>query len=390
MSKEIAFLSASDRNNYGDLLFPMVFNEYLKKEFPDYTLKNYGMVNSDLSDYGALETESYKDLEALSQRNQDLRLVIGGGEVLFPRWTLLYSYINPTFGWLFKKSKFFKKLEYKLEFSKKLLSSTNQAFPFTPFFDGVKCFYNSVGGVDISKLNESEKSIVKKNLDAASLVSVRDELTQESLESIGINGIKLIPDSAIVMSDFYPVEKLEKLSFPNVEQLPEKYVMLQLGSRFEPSDLELFIDGLKNYATNHGCKVVCCPIGLASGHEDDKILKKICEIEQSFIYIHPENLFDIMYVIAKAQVYFGTSLHGLITSLSFLTKFVPLNKGVHKMSRYANTWASKLGTTKCYEYTGDWDEIEQLTSNWDFDTHQKLLDEQKALVFENFEKFVKG
>jgi polysaccharide pyruvyl transferase WcaK-like protein len=190
------------------------------------------------------------------------------------------------------------------------------------------------------------------------------------------------------MSDYFPIHVLEsKVSRGLRDLLPEKYIVLQMGRRLAPSDLVGFIKKLKSLSCELGMKVVCCPIGLAEGHEDDIILKKICSLEPSFDYIDPKNLYDIMYTIARADVYMGTSLHGLITSLSFGVKFIPMNKAVHKMSRYCQTWTEPLGILECIDYDGDWQDIAAIINNWDIGLTNKLAIQQKAMVYRNFDLF---
>lgn len=94
--KNIHFLAASDRINYGDLLFPIIFKSVLDKLYSNVIFKNYGIVKSNLSNFGGIKTESYKSLQSDLINSKGV-LIICGGEVLFPTWTLIYSYINVFF-----------------------------------------------------------------------------------------------------------------------------------------------------------------------------------------------------------------------------------------------------------------------------------------------------
>jgi hypothetical protein len=81
--KTIHFISASDRLNYGDLIFILVF----KKIFNNSTqIYNYGLIKSDLSHFGALPTESFKTLEQrikkLKKDNSQQVIIIGGGHAM--------------------------------------------------------------------------------------------------------------------------------------------------------------------------------------------------------------------------------------------------------------------------------------------------------------------
>ena len=126
--KTIHFLSASDRINYGDLLFPIIFKRVLSKYNLDFL--NYGIVKSDLKYFGALPTKSYKQFQKNIKKSGG-NIVIGGGEVFFGNWTTLYAFINPLFARL-AANRFFKKIEKKNNLSKRFLSNGIVLVPFEP------------------------------------------------------------------------------------------------------------------------------------------------------------------------------------------------------------------------------------------------------------------
>ncbi|MBD1390547.1 polysaccharide pyruvyl transferase family protein [Neiella sp. HB171785] len=384
----VYFLSASDRLNYGDLLFPMIFKEVLVKANSKLKFVNCGLVESDLSNFGALPTISYRSLEKNIVKTGGC-VVVGGGEVLFPTWGLLYSYINPVFSYLFYKYKFVKKFDERIGFSKRIISRTRQVSAFCVDLPNSKTFYNSVGGIGLKRIskNESEYASVKNNLQKAEWVSLRDYATAESLCEIRPD-VQTVPDSALIMSDVYPLSELEDLISEDFKNLPDKYVVLQLGAKFEPQNLNQFVGEVRSIAERQNSKVVCCPIGLALGHDDHKVLKKICELAGDFLYAAPQNLFDIMYTIACSEVYLGTSLHGFITAQSFGCKFIPLNKRVHKMARYAKTWTEPLGVTDCHDYDNDWLAIHKINDNWDAEVANRLLQDQKTKVYDNINTMI--
>src|SRR5690554_1718817 len=119
-TKKIRFLSASDRINYGDFLFPIIFKEILNEVNNDVVFENYGIVKSDFTHFGALPTKSFKTLEAEMESGD--KIVIGGGEVLFANWRALYAFINPYFLKLIRVKRL-KRLERRFNFSNKLLSN---------------------------------------------------------------------------------------------------------------------------------------------------------------------------------------------------------------------------------------------------------------------------
>lgn len=112
--KNIYFLSAADRLNYGDLLFPLIFSKLSNNK--DINFQNYGLVKNDFSSFGALKTKSYKTLQR-DINNYGGNPIIGGWEALFPTWTTLYTFINPVFSKLMSSYKL-SKLDQKLGISK--------------------------------------------------------------------------------------------------------------------------------------------------------------------------------------------------------------------------------------------------------------------------------
>ena len=51
-----------------------------------------------------------------------------------------------------------------------------------------------------------------------------------------------------------------------------------------PLDINSFIKKIDNFCEKHKCNVISCPIGLASGHEDNIILKNISLLLHEFIF----------------------------------------------------------------------------------------------------------
>jgi polysaccharide pyruvyl transferase WcaK-like protein len=381
--KIVHFLSASDRINYGDLLFPILFKSVLESRHPQAVFINYAVVKSDFSEFGALPTASY-----LSFQKQVKLLggsvVVGGGEVFFTEWRTLYSYISPIYYRLLK-NRYFKKLNAKIDFAKIVLSNNQVAIPFCPSPDELKndnlnLFFSSVGGVFFGNKEKPKNSALIKTLKKSSLLSVRDQRSYDSMKLFGLDP-KLVPDSAIIMSDIFSQESLyDKTDLKNLKD--KKYLFFQLGRYKSPTDLIKFTTQLKNIGEKLNLEVVLCPIGLAPGHEDDIILHKIYKLEPSFLLVKPKNIYDIMFAISNASLYVGTSLHGLITAQSFGKPYVGLNKNLTKLDSYLKTWTDKA--MGCFDFES-LEEIVPLYENWNFDLRSQQLLLQKQMVYSNLE-----
>lgn len=381
--KIIHFLSASDRINYGDLLFPILFKSVLERHYPQTVFLNYAVVKSDFSGFGALPTASYLSF----QRKVKLlggNVVIGGGEVFFTEWRTLYSFISPTYSKLLKNS-YFKRLNAKIDFAKIVLSHNKVAIPFCPSKEELEnnqlnLFFSSVGGVFFGTKEKPKNSKLINTLQKSSLLSVRDQRSFDSMKLFGLSP-KLVPDSAIIMSDIFAQDFL--YSGTNLKNLKDKkYMFLQLGRYKSPNDLKAFVKQLKSVGAQLELEIVLCPIGLAPGHEDDVVLNKIHKLEASFTLIKPKNIYDIMFAISNASLYVGTSLHGLITAQSFGRPYVGLNKNLPKLDSYIKTWTDKeMG---CIDFESI-DAIIPIYKKWDFELIGQQLVRQKQMVYDNLD-----
>ncbi len=378
--KNIFFLSASDRLNYGDLLFPILFKKVLQDKKIEFNFFNHGLVKSNHSKFEALKTNSYKNLQKKISKTENPILVIGGGEVLFPTFTILYSYINWVFNFLIKFH-FIKKIETKHAISSRLVTSKKIIFPFTPSRKdfknkNLKIVYNAAGGA-FSNKNKKDKSILVVNLNASDFVSVRDNRSYKSLIDEGVETV-LSPDSAIIMSDYYSIESLKKLTTINHSDLPESYYMVQIGENKLPKDFSVFFEKLVEASRANNTKILLCPIGLALGHNDYKVLKTLKKRYPEAHLVLPKNIFDVMSIIGSSKCYLGTSLHGLITAQSFNVPFFLFNKLVPKLSSYCKTWIKEF-------YSVDEKPIDEIINKWDHKLYIQKTKEQKQLVYNNYD-----
>lgn len=377
----IHFLSASDRINYGDLLFPIIFKKFADESGFKIKFYNYGIVKSNLSEFGGLPTESYRSLLKNIENFQGGKLVIGGGEVFFANWNTLYSFISTVY---FKLNK--NKSVQNLKIPKFLLARNRVEVPFCPSKselknDKLKLFFSSVGGSFSGKANSDCNFKIRETLKSACLLSVRDRRSLKSMEQKDLNA-KLVPDSALIMSDYFTKEILINKISDDYKKIQNKYIFLQVGKFKGPQNIEQFVFELKEVSVQLGLDVVLCPIGKATGHEDDIMLQQIKIYEDSFIYFDPKNIFDIMYLISNSSLYMGTSLHGVITAQSFSVPFIGLNKNLVKVSSYLKTWI--CNSMDCLQF----DEISkaiEIFKEWDSSLLYEKTIVQKQLVRDNLD-----
>jgi polysaccharide pyruvyl transferase WcaK-like protein len=369
--KIIRYISASERLNYGDLLFPIIFKKYFDE---DFEFENYGLIESDNSSFGALKTKSFRKLSREIQ-NEDI-FVVGGGEVFFSKWSKLVSFISPFYNF-FYGWKVFKKIDEITNITSYIMGGKGSYSPYIPRFT-MNTFYISVGGQFNKFIPPTYKNEIEKCLNNSKSLSVRDSRTFESLRNENVKS-KLIPDSAILMSRIYDTNKLKSLTSFDAKDFSFPFIYFQVSVDKGPEDLELFVKNLSKAANKHSLKVLCCPIGLAPGHDDHKILQKMSDLNPNWQYVHPKNIYDIMYLISESKLYVGTSLHGAITAFAYGVPIIPLNKKLKKLDGFIDTWASEV-YINCIDFYQIEDALEESLNKWDHSKAKNLLIEQQNIV----------
>lgn len=323
-------MSASDRYNYGDLLFPLVA-KYALEQCGPCDFKNIAIIESDLSEIGALPTSDYSVFLDPSKSPINANILIAGGQVVNSEWMQLLAFINERLEKLFAKypkNSLKKKLSAKFNF-------TREPLPFVisdeTTLSNNKVFYHAVGGT-VPK-DGKRKQMMAKALQKADYLTVRDRLTKSLIEKQLKLDAKVLPDSAMLYSRIKPKSTLPR-------PIEGQYICAQFG--FQKSQHEL-LTILRKLREVH--KFFKLPIGLLSigncpGHDDIKVTEWLEErVDFPIFRLKHDHIDDVSAAIAHARLFIGTSLHGAIISLSYGNPFVAVNKRIKKLDAYTQTWA---------------------------------------------------
>jgi exopolysaccharide biosynthesis predicted pyruvyltransferase EpsI len=354
MKKKIALYGAYDRYNYGDNLMPILLEMYIKKYHPkklnEYEFIHTSISNSDLSNYSCFATKSINRVKEVLRKG-DVIIVVGG-EVLCASNAVLFLHMPKPklLNDFYRKlnnlpiiRKFFKKwadLQYKAPWD----------YPYLPDYkmlaDGIDIKYNTVGG-SLDRLSPDAKKDLSGRLENAQFISVRDQRTFNQVSHI--EGVKLYPDSAFIMSDLCS----EAFLISNVrddilEYTKAKYVIFQAAPSKLGDSFNNLVSKLTELHIKNNQRILLLPIGYASGHDDffilNKVHKKIPQITDIKIDL---NIWEIMYLIKHAEFYMGTSLHGVITAMSFGKPHFGINKNIQKLDAFLSDW-SIAPFDRCY------------------------------------------
>ena len=345
--KSINIIGAFDRYNYGDLLFPIIIEEYIKKYEPklleEFEVEFYGLVESDLSKVGGKKTKALRDLYSKKLEDGSMTIV-SGGDVLPARISsmdidLSSSNLQVIVKKIKRKLKGIEKFE---ETSKKNLG-VNYNFPWVldkKHFDNSYIAYNAVGGSTLDKLSYAEYGAIKRNLSKSDYISVRDRKT---FDNVVESHPKLYPDSASIMSEFFPIEVLEEKITEEVKNKADSfkngYICIQSNLASIKGKEEVLAREAEKICKENNLGLVLLPIGIAANHDDNLAFDRMKKhLKMDYYHKADLNLFEIMYLIARSNFFAGTSLHGNITSMSYGVRHIGLNLDITKLDKYLNTW----------------------------------------------------
>lgn len=349
---DVVIVGAFDRYNYGDNLMPILFEFFLKEFYPEffkeYRLVFAALVDSDLSRFKVKKTVSMASV--FKNESPSPKAIISiGGEVLCASSSTLFTHMGYS-GMVSKAVLFLRR--YRLKFVAdvicRLFFRLPWEYPYIPAKrGGAKVALNTVGG-EVSKSNRSIRfhSVVER-MKSADFISVRDRRTLSYLQGVG--DPQLFPDSAITMSHFCSRDSLRSSCGKKILSMAKgKYVCVQAAPKKAGASAEVYAIELKKIKEKYQMDIVLCPIGYASGHDDIEFLRDVKKYSGGgFVIADDLNIWEIMYAISQSQCYIGTSLHGVITALSFSVPHIGLNPKVKKLDAFLRDWS--IGPSrKCY------------------------------------------
>lgn len=90
---KFAVLSASDRFNYGDVLLPILFRDFIRQHKINARINFYSIKKSNLSSRGGMPTKSIRSLYSKCNKDNKFVIVVVGGDVLGGEWTTVISFL---------------------------------------------------------------------------------------------------------------------------------------------------------------------------------------------------------------------------------------------------------------------------------------------------------
>ena len=324
----IGQLGTFDVENYGDLLYPIVFRHLVKTHVQHYSpLPGVG------PNEAGFATESIRSLFR-NGHAAPRTLVIGGGDILRTDWDLVARHYGRSsrlsrkhlrraigtgaaLGYTLSKSTNF----FAKRFRERWLDYPAagpflihpRALPEQPTVAYVSC------GVP-HEFPADQADEVRDTLEHARFVALRDEQSAEKLVAAGIDcELRVAPDLVVTLSDQFDRSELS---------IQGRKILSRFGVRedlpllcFQSQPYPGFLEGdilheLRRYKERRNVEVVALPLGYC--HGDHEFLQSLAKQSNGIVkYADVYSIFDMLAIIAASDVFVGTSLHGNITAFSF-------------------------------------------------------------------------
>jgi len=334
----ITHVGTFDVENYGDLLYPIIFRHLLKRLDTTVEVHHYSPLPLKAPQDAGFETDAIKTLFQVS--NEPRRLVVGGGDILRTDWDVVASHYGApsrvSYAGLRRSIGPLNAFDYLL---RRNIGRLQPAAFHADRFRSRWMNYPAAGPFlfDASKLPEGslvsylscgvphdftpiERSRVKGLFEEAHFIYLRDEHSKEKLRNAGVErAIHVAPDLAITLSDQF--EKEEQLhrgqNILSRFGIDKRRSFLCFQCKPYPGfDEEVIVRQLKRYQERTNSVVVLLPIGYC--HGDHEFLQSLMRRSGGTLkYANVYSIADIMCIIAASDLFVGTSLHGNVTASSF-------------------------------------------------------------------------
>lgn len=347
MTRYILLVGAYDRDNFGDILFPKIY-EYF---FPGISLVKGGLMGRDLHNIGGYQVVPTKFFLDCQRNNFPLAVIHCGGEILtLPKTSGVSMNLHPDT--ISRVGKYYPGNEY--EIAEKVSSSVGElayVYDYSKYkqSDGslpFKLIYNSVGGSDLRKYKDRPDylSEISRRVKQSDYVSVRDYKTRTDLDSMLNVEAKLSPDVVGMISTTNRQEILNASKNSYVKNIIKNpYILLQANKELILSTgVNKFAKICADLSFRVLPKIVLQPAGTAGGHGSLELLKEVACLAMKknpgvdIVVQEDRNIWNLLSVISNAKCAVCSSLHVRVVTLSYGIPCVSFCN--NKVSAYAKTW----------------------------------------------------
>jgi len=337
----VLFVGAYERDNFGDLLFLLVSEQYLDEAGFDVVAA--APIAADMTELLDRQVDAFVPLLESEPFSQVWTV---GGEVGGTRvQTAIWMSASAETWQRYKAGD----TQQKAAMRRDIIGATDIESPYMPRLSqfplnsGAPAVLNSVGLAGIGGRDAGDRERLLRILREASAVSVRDQLSSDLLSKHGVDHV-LVPDVVHTIRYTHPRPEDEEGSGAVLVQANRKFLAkhgidhvakaLASSSALAPFPIRLFAAGL---APNHDSLEDYRQVAEAVRRYDPD--RDIDVIDGS------RRPWDLVDEIRRAHLWIGGSLHGRIVSAAYDVPRISLPK--RKLDTYALTWDPHMpyGTT---------------------------------------------
>lgn len=313
----IALAGTFDVENYGDLMFPVIFERAMRKRGLKFELTLFSPSESAEE---ALDSSrmvySFRDFDELDEKYHFDALVVGGGALIHFRDFAVrmpgkdgkeeYHNIHSWLSLMYLASRNNIKILFNL--------------PQIPF-----------------EIPKELRPLFKVAIDQVDYLAVRDEFSSRYIQDVFGNKkikINVYPDTVSLVDELFDKDTLIK-SGRKLLGFEDKYMVFHFQFT-DGINGELFaeLDKVVNDAERRGVRVVLLPIGYT--HGDEGVMKSYLKhnSEKCFMLKRKMNIAEMTAILAGAEYYVGMSFHGSLVTVAFDGKVFTVNPSLKNQELY--------------------------------------------------------
>lgn len=310
----LALFGTFEVENYGDRLFPIIFQKELSARLPNHTLKLYSPLGSISQNIQPImdHTPLQNDVAAA--------FVIGGGDLIS---------FSPNIAPF-----------YKEHWAHRLSPHTAcWALPAIHRGENIPLIWNAPGVPNPFSIEEA--FLIRTLCQDVDYLSVRDELSATHLQQAQIEKeIVVVPDTICCLSKHFSAKSLEEKARAVFDPLGLKLgepLIFQASPALEKNQIPLIAKRLIQLGKRLKRPILLLPIGYC--HRDQDVLANLknCSPNAFHLCLQKLDIESTAAVIAHGGCFLGASLHGNITAFSYGIPHVIYNPAnISKLKGFAH------------------------------------------------------
>jgi len=343
----IYLVSASDRYNFGDLLFNYIVKAFLSESIKqNYEFKYVSLCGNNLESIQGHSTIGIREAFRLL-KEKDVIIFCGGG-LLGHKWAKMFEQTNNKK--IIRALNKYIPLRYYEVLVRQVVFKTHYLYPYTispnQFNQNIKVIYNSVGGGPISGMKTRELTQIKNILKSVTYLSVRDINIKRVLK--GINS-HLAPDSVILLSEIFSKLNLREMFNKDIQNiLDQDYIILHFNQDIAKTYRNDIIDLINWIKGNLDINLFLLPVNYVKNSDLNGQLL-FSQNENCVVLKSNLRLFEICALIAHSKLLIGSSLHTNIVACSYGIPHLGITKRIEKVNHFFETWYPKYSIFNSYE-----------------------------------------